>query len=174
MKKIFLLLFLFVGLTACKEQAPEEPFKTVKELKGETFLSGDQLMDPWNIAVMNNVFIVMNLKSEPLVELYDKESRKLTTRFMSIGHGPSEMRMGGMIQTEDSIFYLYDMKILKCRLNDIKKDSVYMPEVIFSITDLDEKHQYYQSETICLSPEVQIRTDGYYLSILNPNPIGIS
>lgn len=143
MKNVLFIFCLIPVLFSCRsEKKPEKFFSEVKEIKGKTFLPGAGLMDPRQLAVWKEYLVVINNRSEPLIELYDRQNRKRVRRFLSIGKGPSEVGVVGQLQRSGPDFYVsgvWEGRVLKCSLEEVLKDSAYLPEPVFSRDELAEE-----------------------------------
>lgn len=144
MRRVCLFLLVCSFFYGCKDTGSQVYFNEIKPLQGKTCIAAAHLLDPWSIAVTEDYFVVVNDKSEPLVNLYERSSMRLLQKFLTIGKGPFEVRCAGQLQTDEDTLYvsgIFEKKVLRYVLKEVENNPAYQPSIIYQIGNLPEKYQ---------------------------------
>ena len=87
-----------------------EDFPRVDTLYGENVEFDSILLTPIQIQLYDSILVLMNLRGEQMVDLFNLSSHQLAGRRISLGQGPKEMLIPRLVQTDGNDVVLSDLQ----------------------------------------------------------------
>ncbi|MFI3261434.1 MAG: BF3164 family lipoprotein [Rikenellaceae bacterium] len=137
MKKIRLLCILFLVLSCNNSNNKlNELFTESIDVSSENFIGMENLADPRNLLIIEDMLLICNEKKTPLIEIYDLSSKKIINSFLSLGQGNNEVLTVGNVQYDNQnkqllVADLFKRKIFSYKVNDISKKIKFKPVVLY-------------------------------------------
>jgi hypothetical protein len=103
---------IMIILSSCnqREKETESVFsETEKQLNGTVLIEEKELLDPWTIRVMDSLLVVGNSNGLPLIEIYNRFSKKLLCSFLTKGEGPLEVLALSQLQNNGKKLFISDL-----------------------------------------------------------------
>ena len=105
-------------------------------VRGELFMSADNLLDPWSINIYQNYLIIVNDNGEPQIEIYNALTKEKKASFLFKGNGPLEMLHVGNTQCDIKngrliLYDLYRERLFGYDFEALLKNPNTIPEILY-------------------------------------------
>jgi hypothetical protein len=130
----FCIVVIFGLLISCGNEKHISFSEKVFNITGSILLEDEELLDPYDILLIDSVLIVANDRGLPLIETYDLRGNVIQ-KFLTLGQGPEEVLQIGTLQEINHNLLVYDLfqkKFLEYDYQKIRKSSVLKPDYIHS------------------------------------------
>jgi hypothetical protein len=134
MKRIysFCVIIILSLLIGCEEKKDVFFSERVFNIGYSVLIGEEELLDPWDILLIDSVLIIANDQGQPAIEIYNLQGN-VSQKFLTLGHGPEEVLQIGNLQEINHNLFVYDLfqkKFLEYDYNKIIKSIIVKPDNI--------------------------------------------